>query len=178
MEEHVVEQVVTPVAEEPKTVTLEDVIAGLRGLGIEENEEILTIKASGKTVRLRISNVPTEQEMVALLAVEEYKGYAWVPRIRCELLSRAISWIDGLSLRNLTPEQRLVLDPTDGVRRDIQVVLRNIILGWGPEITTVLWKILMVHSDKIEKRLQNAFPDSTILTDVERSFMETALQRN
>jgi hypothetical protein len=161
---------------QPKS--LDEIIAGLRGFGIEENEEILTIQASGREVRLRISNIPTEEEILALFSVEEFKGYAWVPRIRCEILSRAISWIDGTDIRALKGLQRLVVDPTDstGARKDIQVVLKNIIMSWGPEMVTVLWKILMVHSDKIEKRLQNAFPDSTILTDVERRFMETALK--
>src|SRR5208282_4519138 len=68
--------------------SLEDVILGLRGFGIEENEEILTFVASGRTIRIRISNIPTEQEMQALIATEEFKGYAWVQRIRCDILSR------------------------------------------------------------------------------------------
>jgi hypothetical protein len=173
------DNVVAPVNNTPETPkSIDEIIAGLRGFGIEENEEILTVQASGRVVRLRISNIPTEQEMQALLATEEYKGYAWVPRIRCEILSRAISWIDGVNVHNLEGIARLVVDPTDkdGTRRDIQIALRNIILGWGPEMVTTLWKILMVHSDRIEKRLQNTFPDSTILTDVERRFMETALK--
>jgi hypothetical protein len=157
--------------------SLDEVLNALRGFGIEENEEILTIYASGKTVNLRISNIPTEQEILALMAVEDAKGYTWIQRVRAEVLSRAISWIDGVSIRNLEGVSRLASDPTDeGKKKDVQVVLRNLILGWGQELTMTLWKVLMVHSDRIEKRLQNAFPDSVIMTDVERRFTETAMK--
>jgi hypothetical protein len=154
---------------------LDEVIASLTGFGIEENEEILTVYASGRTVNLRISNIPTEQEILALMAVEDAKGYTWIQRVRAEVLSRAISWIDGVSIHNLVGAARLSSDPTDGgKKKDVQVVLRNLILGWGQELTTTLWKVLMVHSDRIEKRLQGAFPDSVIMTDVERRFTEAA----
>jgi hypothetical protein len=158
--------------------TLDDVILGLKGFGIEENEEILTFEASGKTVSLRISNIPTESELSALLAAEEFKGYAWVQRIRCELLSRAVTWVNGMSIRDLPEEGRIVTDPTsrDGARADIQVVLRNIFLGWGQETVITLWKMLMVHSDKIEKRMKASFPESTLMTEVERRFFDAAMK--
>ena len=157
-------------------LSLEDVIAGLRGFGIEENEEILTFTSrGGKRVQLRITNIPIDEELRSLIAAEEFKGYAWVQRIRVEVLSRSISWIDGMDIRALR-EKGMVVKDVDGVSRDIQVVLRNIILGWGQELVTTLWKIAMVHSDKIEKRYQAEFPDSTIMTDVERRFMETVLK--
>ena len=158
------------------TASIEDVIAGLRGFGIEENEEILTFNSrNGKKVQLRITNMPTDEELKALVAAEEFKGYAWVQRIRVEILSRSISWIDGMDIRALR-EQKAVVKDSDGVKRDIQVVLRNIIMGWGQELVTTLWKIAMVHSDKIEKRYQAEFPDSTIMTEVERRFMETVMK--
>lgn len=165
-----------PVEATPKS--LDEVIASLSGFGIEENEEILTFVASGRTVRLRISNIPTEQETHALLATEDVKGYAWVQRIRCEILSRAITWIDGISVKDLSDIQRIIVDPTSktGVKRDIQEVLRNVLLGWGQELLTTLWKILMVHSDTIEKRLKDSFPQSAIMTDVERRFFDIALK--
>lgn len=157
-------------------LSIEDVIAGLRGFGIEENEEILTFNSrNGKKVRLRITNMPTDEEIKALVATEEFKGYAWVQRIRVEILSRSISWIDGMDIRALR-EQKTVVKDSDGVKRDIQVVLRNVIMGWGQELVTTLWKIAMVHSDKIEKRYQSEFPDSTIMTEVERRFMETVMK--
>lgn len=156
--------------------SIEDVIAGLRGFGIEENEEILTFcNKDGKKVQLRITNMPTDEELKALIAAEEFKGYVWVQRIRIEILSRSISWIDGIDIRNLREKGTIIKD-IDGVNRDIQVVLRNIIMGWGQELVQTLWKIAMVHSDKIEKRYQSEFPDSTIMTDVERRFMETVLK--
>lgn len=157
--------------------SLDDVILGLKGFGIEENEEILTFTSpSGKVVRLRITNLPTDEEIKSLVASEEFKGYAWVQRIRVEFLSRSISWIDGVDIRKLSGAERYAIDPTDGVKKDIQVVLRNVLLGWGHELLTTLWKIAMVHSDRIEKRYQNEFPDSAIMTDVERRFMETVIK--
>jgi hypothetical protein len=171
-----------PVAEEAapepteEPLSIEDIIAGLRGFGIEENEEILTFNSrGGKKVRLRITNLPTDEEIKALVSAEEYKGYAWIQRIRVEILSRSISWVDGVDVRSLR-EKNIPIRDFDGVARDIQVVLRNTIMGWGQELVMTLWKIAMVHSDKIEKRYQNDFPDSTLMTDVERRFMETVLK--
>jgi hypothetical protein len=162
------------VSTEPSSI--EDVIAGLRGFGIEENEEILTFNSEGgKKVRLRITNMPTDEEIKSLIASEEFKGYVWVQRIRVEILSRTISWIDGIDIRALR-EKKVAIKDFDGVKRDIQVVLRNVILGWGQELVTTLWKIAMVHSDKIEKRYQSEFPDSTIMTEVEQRFMETVMK--
>jgi hypothetical protein len=149
---------------------------GLKGFGLEENEEILTFVASGKTVKVRIANIPTEQEMEALIAVEGYKGYTWIQRVRCEILSRSITWINGMNIRDLKDAERVVIDPTDGKRKDIQVALRNILMGWGQELLGVLWKILMVHSDKIEKRLKSSFPEADLTTDIERRFFEAALK--
>jgi hypothetical protein len=159
--------------------SIDDVIAGLTGFGIEDNEEILTIKASGKEHRLRISNIPSEGEMMAMLAVEDAKGYAWVQKVKIEILSRAISHIDGINIRALGPQARLIKDPTDRnplTKKDIQVVLRNILLGWGQEVTNILWKVLMVHSQRIEDRLIASFPESAIMTEVEKRFFEQALK--
>ena len=164
----------TPVPVEPTSI--EDVIAGLRGFGIEENEEILTFNSKGgKKVRIRITNMPTEDELKSLVTAEEFKGYAWVQRIRVEVLSRSISWIDGVDIRALR-EKKAIIKDFDGVNRDIQVVLRNVIMGWGQELVQTLWKIAMVHSEQIEKRYKSEFPDSTIMTEVERRFMETVLK--
>jgi hypothetical protein len=163
-----VEQVV------PKS--LEEVIAGLKGFGIEEFEEILVLDAGGQTVKIRISNIPSEDEMAALMAVEGVKGYLWVQKVKCEIISRAISWIDGVPIRKLTGKSRFVTDPTDGIQKDIQVVLRNLLLGWGQEIMNVLWKVVCVHSQRIEERLASKFPDSAVMTDVEKRFLERALR--
>jgi hypothetical protein len=172
------EQDTVAVAGQQAPKSLDDVIKGLTGFGLEEVEEILTFEASGKTVSLRISNIPTDIEMKALLATEEFKGYAWVQRIRCELLSRAITWVNGISIRDLAEDQRMVVDPTskDSSKVDIQVALRNIFLGWGQEVLRTLWKVLMVHSDRIERRMKACFPESTLMTEVERRFFEAALK--
>ena len=158
--------------------SLDDVILGLRGFGIEECEEILTFVSCGRTVTLRVANIPTEQEIKALLAAEEFKGYAWIQRIRCEILSRAITWVNGISIAPLTEERRIVTDPTskEGTKCDIQTALRNILLGWGQETLLTLWKVLMVHCDKIERRMQESFPDSTLMTEAERRIFSTALK--
>ena len=46
-----------PQQEPPKS--LEEVISGLKGFGIEEFEEILTIKCKNRDLRLKIANIPT-----------------------------------------------------------------------------------------------------------------------
>ena len=158
--------------------SLDEVIKGLKGFGLESCEEILSFESLGKVVKLRITNIPTEQEIKSLLAAEEFKGYAWIQRVRCEILSRAITWVDGTSISQLSEEQRIVTDPTskERVRCDIQVALRNILLGWGQETLLTLWKVLMVHCDKIEKRMQASFPESTLMTEVERRILAVALK--
>ena len=160
--------------------SLDEVIAGLQGFGIEDFEEILTLESAGKKIRIRLSNIATDDEMVALMAVEGQKGYAWTQRIKCEILSRAISWIAlgegaGTNLRMLPPEKRIVVDPKDKQQKDVQVVLRNLIVGLGEELVGVLWKVFMVHAQRIEDRLTKSFPESATMTEVEKRFMAQAL---
>jgi hypothetical protein len=172
---------------EESPFSLDDIVADLKGFGIEDLEEIITIKTkAGKAVKLRISNIPTTDEMNSLLAVEGQKGYIWVKSVKIEILSRAISWVNGRSLRTLTQDQRLVVDPTAvdeetgrpvKVTRDIQVVFRNLLKGWGEEIVEVLWKILMTHSQSIEDRLKLSLPESALMTEVESRLMEQARQQ-
>jgi hypothetical protein len=154
--------------------SLEEIIGGLKGFGIEEFEEILTLKTKGKEVRIKISNIPTTDEMAATLAADEFKGYSWVKRVKVEILSRAISWIDGYDIRSLPIEKRFVTDPTDGKVKDVQVCLRNLIMGWGQELTEVLWKVLMTHSQRMEDRMKEQFPESATITEVEARLMEQA----
>jgi len=125
-------------------------------------------------VKLRISNVPTSDEMSAILACDEFKGYNWVKRVKVELLSRAISWVDGIDIRNLPADKRFAKDPLDGQTRDIQVVLRNLLLGWGQELVEVLWKVMMTHSQRIEDRLKEEFPESATMTEVEQRLLVQA----
>ena len=161
--------------------SLDDIVSGLQAFGIEDFEEILTLQANGKKFRLRLSNICTDDEIVSLMAVEGHKGYAWTQRIKAEILSRAVSWIaigdgPGVSIRLLPVDKRAVTDPSDKQQKDIQVVLRNLITGWGQEIQHVLWKVFMVHCQRIEDRLTASFPDSATMTEVEKRFMNQALQ--
>ncbi len=154
--------------------SVDEIIANLRGFGIEECEEILTLEAGGKKHALRISNIPTEAELTSVLAVEDVKGYAWLQRVKAEILSRSISYIDGVTVKSL--EGKMFTDPTTGIQMLWQPALRNVIMTWGMEVMNVLWKVFMVHCQRIEDRLKNAFPDSAIMTDVEKRFVELAVQ--
>ena|SRR5271170_3328455 len=155
-------------------LSLDDVVAGLKGFGIENFEEILTLNSNGRSLRIKISNVPTSDEMFSVQAADEFKGYLWIKRVKVELISRAISWIDGIDIRKLPVEQRFVLDPTDGNKRDVQVVLRNALMTWGQEIVESLWKVLMNHSQTIEDRLKNEFPQNAMMTEVEARLIDRA----
>jgi len=175
-------EIASQLEENPQS--LDEVIAGLTGFGIQNLDQILTIKLKdGREVNLRISNIPTTDEMSSMLAVEDQKGYNWVKSVKIEILSRAISWINGKNLRNLSPAQRMIIDPTDTVdedgqprkiAKDIQVVLRNLIKGWGEELVEVLWKVLMTHSQRIEDELKASLPDSAFMTEVESRLFEQA----
>ena len=158
----------------PPQLFLEDIISDLKGFGIEETAELISFGAGGKQIQLRLANIPTEEEIETLLAVEEYKGHAWVSRIKAEILSHSISWVNGLDLRGRKDE--FILDPTNGQESTLRVVIRNLIMGWGQEIVNVLWKILMVHCQKIEDRLFESLPDSQVMTEVEKRFIGQALQ--
>lgn len=170
-------EAIAPAAQEqaaPKS--LDEVVAGLKGFGIEEFEEILTLRSKRGDVRLKIANVPTSDEMLAVQAAEDLKGYLWIKRVKVELISRSVTWIDGLDIRSLPPEKRFASDPTDPNRavRDIQTVLRNLIMGWGQELVETLWKVLMTHSQNIEDRLRSEFPQNAIMTEVESRLIERA----
>lgn len=168
--------VIAPTEEAAAPRSLEEVIAGLKGFGIEEFEDILTIKCKGRDLRIKIANIPTSEEMLAVQSADDFKGYLWIKRVKVELISRAITWIDGIDIHNVPVEKRFVPDPTDPDKklRDVQVVLRNVIMGWGQELTEVLWKVLMNHSQNIEDRLKEQFPSNAIMTEVEQRLFERA----
>jgi hypothetical protein len=156
--------------------SVEEIIAGLRGFGIEDLEEILTIKSKDKVVRLKIANIPISDEMLAIQAADTLKGYLWVKRVKVEILSRSISWIDGINIRSLPEDKRYVVDPTDAQKsvRDIQVVFRNLILGWEQEVVEMLWKVAMTHAQNIEDRLKGELPEQAVFTEVEHRLFERA----
>ena len=165
-----VEQV--EVKPEKTPLSLDDVLADLRGFGIEEFEEVLKIDIAGKTLQLKMANIPTEQDLIAMLAVEGSKGYIFFQEIKVELLSRSITWINGIDISNLVGQARIVIDRKDGFPKDVQVVLRDTIKSWGQEIMQVLWKVLMVHSQSIENRLFESFPEAAVLTNTERRYRD------
>lgn len=168
-------------ADEVTPQSLDEVAASLQGFGIEEFEEILTLKSNGKVMRLRLSNICTEDEMMSLMAVEGLKGQVWTQNVKCEILSRAISWLQfgdkpGISLRSLPADKRITKDPKDGQQKDIQVVLRNLIQGWGQELQSVLWKCFLAHAQRIEDRLVAEFPAAATTTDIEARFTALAMK--
>lgn len=154
--------------------TLDEIISDLKGFGIEDIQEPIVIKASGKTIEIKLSNIPTEEELATLVASEEYKGHAWVARVKGEVLSRSISYLNGLDVHSVRND--IVQDPTTGEEVVFQVALRNMLMGWGQEVVNVLWKILMVHCQRLEDRLFESMPDSQVMTEVERRFISQALQ--
>lgn len=165
-------ELVVPV--EPQNLSIDDIIAGLQGFGIEDTEDLLTLTVGGKTINLRLANIPPEAEIQALYSAEELKGHAWVTRIKCEVLSRSISWINGISLKDSA--SMFITNPLNGAEGNIRPVLRDLLMGWGQESVNVLWKVLMVHCQKIEDRLYESLPDATIMTDVEKRFFQKALE--
>jgi len=160
------------VVPEKTPASLADVLADLRGFGIEEFEEILTMDISGKKLQIKMSNVPTDQDLIAMLAVEGTKGYVFFQEIKVELLSRAVTWINGVDIGKLQGKDRLVIDRRDGFPKDVQIILREVIKSWGIEIMQVLWKVLMVHSQTIENRLFESFPEAAVLTNTERRYRD------
>jgi hypothetical protein len=156
----------------PAPASIDDVLKDLRSFGIEEFEEVLTLTIDGKKLRLKLANVPVEADILAMLAVEEKKNYQFFQGIKLELLSRSITWINGVDIRSMSKKERLVNCPVNGVPCDIQVALRNVIQSWGLEVMQVLFKVLMVHSQTIENRLFDEFPDAAVLTNVERRYRE------
>lgn len=157
---------------ERKPANLSDILADLQGFGIEECEEIVTITSNNRTIRFKFSNISSEDDLEANLQSEEYKGYDYFQRIKINILSRAVSWINGLDLTKLEGPARLVVDPKSGEKVDFRVALRRTIAGWGGEVMQVLWKMLMVHMQKIEDRLFESLPETAVLPEVERRYRE------
>lgn len=171
----IITEALAKAVEEPKVaLTIDQIIADLQGFGLEDTEELISMTVGGKTINLRLSNIPSESEIQALYASEELKGHAWVTRVKCEVLSRAISWVNGVSLKDSA--SIFIVSPLNGMECNIRPVLRDLIMGWGQESVNVLWKVLMTHCQKIEDRLYESLPDATIMTDVEKRFLQKALE--
>jgi hypothetical protein len=149
-----------------------EVLADLQGFGIEEFEEVLTISSGTRVLRFKFSNISSEDDLEANLQLEQAKGYDYFQRIKITILSRAISWINGLDLSTLEGPARLVNDAKTGEKIDYRVMIRRTITGWGTEVMQVMWKMLMVHMQKIEDRLFESLPDEATMTAVESRYRE------
>ena len=155
-------------------LTIDQIIADLKGFGIEPTKDTITLKAGEKLISIRLSNIPNEAEIDSLTAAEGLKGHIWISKIKCEVLSRSISWINGVDLKN--DSDIFLVNPITGVDGHIRPILRDLIMGWGQEVVNVLWRVLMNHCQGIEDRLFESLPESAVLTEVEKRFMEKALE--
>jgi hypothetical protein len=149
-----------------------DILADLQGFGVEHFDEPLEMTCGGKLMRFKLSNLPIEDDINAILAVEGTKDYAFYQNVKVELLARSFSWLNGVDLRKLTPDQKIVVDPRDGQRKELHVVFRNMLLSFGQEVIHVLWKVFMLHANNIETRLFDSFPDAAVLTEVEMRYRD------
>jgi hypothetical protein len=160
---------ITPPA--PGALSPEDVaaiLADLKTFGIADNEEIITLTVKGKKVNIRVANVSNDDEIFSQIRTEGLKGFAWVQRMRCEILARAVTWLNGVNLA----EVEYALDPYSKEERPIRLILADMFMKWGQEAILVLWKIYMVHCQRIEDSLTEQLPDSLVMTEVERRFMD------
>lgn len=143
------------------------VLVDLRGFGITDTEEAITITLQGRTVSLRLSTISPEDEIQTLIANLEIKGHAWVHQMRCDLLARAITWINGVKVE----EGTYSTDPYTKEERPVRAIMRDVFRRWGKEVVLTLWKVYMVHCQRVEDNLIEQLPDSTIMTQAEARFM-------
>ena len=161
-------QTFDPTQQEPLSPEdLDALLADIHGFGITDNEDIITITVAGRTVRLRISNLSNEDEVFSMLRVDGLKGYPWIHSVRCELLARAITWINGVKIH----DGLYAKDPYGSGERPVRLILVDTLRRWGQEAVLILWKIYMVHCQKIEDNLHEQLPDALIATEVERRLL-------
>ena len=144
------------------------ILDSLKGFGICDNDQLITMTVNGRTVNLRVSNLSPEDEIKSLLTNVEIKGHAWVQQMRCDLLSRAITWINGVHVTDDT----FAKDPYLLEDRPIRAILRDMFMRWGGQPVLIFWKIYMVHCQSIENNLMAQLPDAAIFTNAEARFME------
>lgn len=149
---------------------VESVIADLQGFGISDTDQLITMKVGGRAVNLRLANLSVDDEIQALLANHEIrdKGHVWIHQMRCDLLSRAVTWINGVRVT----EDLVLRDPVTGSDRPIRPILRDTFLRWGYQAVLILFKVYMLHCQRMEDGLLEQLPDGQIMTEVERRFME------
>lgn len=157
-------------------LNLDAILSDLKGLGVKELGVPLEIETvSGRKVVFTISNIPTSQELEALLAAEEFKGHHWMQRIKCEVLSRAVTTLNGVRLADL--QEPYVTDQLDNSRTvHIRSALRDLMFTWGPETLQVVWRVFMNHCQNLEDSLMASFPEAAVITEYERRFYEKTLK--
>jgi hypothetical protein len=159
----------TPTLEVLDPEAIDQILADLRGFGIADTEQMISLTVKGRAISLRLANLCVDDEIQALIANLELKGHAWVHQMRCDLLSRATTWINGVRVT----EDMVAKDPLTHQDRPIRPLLRDLYLRWGFQVVLVLFKIYMVHCQNLEDNLGEQLPDSTIMTEVERRFMQS-----
>jgi hypothetical protein len=164
------EQAPAPVAPE----SIDAVIADLINFGLDEIAEPFPITVGKRKIWLKFSNITSEDDIAASLAAEGQKNYVYFLQVKLEIMARSITYLNGIKVSDFmtTP----IIDPTDGLPKDIRAVLRSLIRSWGTEVQQVLWKLLMVHSQKIEDSLYASFPEAALFTDVERRIRAQAME--
>jgi hypothetical protein len=151
-------------------LNLDQMLAEFTGTGIEE---LVTPIPISNGVTIHLSNVATESEVEAIVASEEFKGHHWMQRIKCEILSRAVSKISD----HVVSSEDTVIDPQDPESTiGLRSALRQKMFTWAPEFLQVVWKIYMVHCQNVEDKLLASFPDSAVMTDYEQRFYDRTMQ--
>ena len=156
------------------TFSLDQLLADLKGLGIYESGTPVPIPTtSGSQIILNFKNISTEEEITSLLSAEEFKGHQWMQRIKCEILSKAVSQINGhpININTIVPNPS---NPEELL--DVHRVLRAQMLSWGPELLQVVWKIYMVHCQNVENKLLDQFPESAVMTEYEQQFYKRTME--
>lgn len=142
----------------------------LRGFGITSNEDLISINVRGRELKLQVANISPDDEIFAMERTTGLKGYAWVQRMRCEILAKAISAINGVRVDSV-PYATDPFKPEAG-DRPTRLILVDLISGWGQEAVLALWKIYMVHCQNLENELMDQLPDAQVMTEVEKRFLD------
>lgn len=148
----------------------DQLLSDIQGFGISSNEDLITINVRGRELKLQIANISPDDEIFAMERATGLKGYAWVQRMRCEILAKAITAINGVRV-DTVPYSVDPLDPNKG-ERPTRLILVDLLAGWGQEVVLVLWKIYLVHCQNLENELLEQLPDAQVMTEVEKRFMD------
>ena len=147
---------------------MDALLADLKSFGITDTEEIITMNVRDKQVRLQVANISNYDEIYGMLRAEDLKGYAWIQRMRCEILAKAIVRINEVDLRKID----FAKDPYTGEDKPVRTILVDMFGHWGQEVVLVLWKVYMNHCQKLEDDLLEQLPDAQIMTHVEQRFLD------